>query len=69
MFMLAHHVAVELLGQEFSPQGVFQHVCVFAALGLILATSAYGTAMLVSRFIELRSGRRTAKALVEDRFA
>ncbi|SIO63046.1 hypothetical protein SAMN05444166_7226 [Singulisphaera sp. GP187] len=70
MFMFAHHVGVELLGREFSPHGVVQHVCVFAALGLILATSAYGTAVLATRLPELLAARRReAKAVVNDRFA
>ena len=43
MFLFAHHMAVELLGREFSPHGVVEHVCMFAALGFVLATSAYGT--------------------------
>lgn len=51
MLVFAHHMAVELLGREFSPHGVFQHVCVFAALGLIAATSAYGTWALALRFL------------------
>jgi hypothetical protein len=46
MEFLAHHMGVELLGREFSPHGVFQHVCVFAALGFVFATSAYGCFML-----------------------
>jgi hypothetical protein len=49
MLVLAHHMAVELLGHEFSPQGVFQHVCVFAALALIAGTSAYGTWVLATK--------------------
>ena len=70
MFMFAHHVGVELLGREFSPHGVIQHVCVFAALGLILATSAYGTAVLATRLPELlASRRRESKTVVNDRFA
>jgi hypothetical protein len=43
MILFAHHVGVELLGREFSPHGVVQHVCVFAALGLLFGTSAYGS--------------------------
>ncbi|WP_406696466.1 hypothetical protein V5E97_36295 [Singulisphaera sp. Ch08] len=70
MFMLAHHVGVELLGHEFSPHGVVQHVCVFAALGLILATSAYGTAVLATRLPELlASRRRGSEVVIKDRFA
>ena len=49
MAILAHHMAVELLGREFSPHGVVQHVCVFAALGFVMATSAYGCVALVRR--------------------
>lgn len=70
MFMLAHHVGVELLGREFSPHGVVQHVCVFAALGLVLATSAYGTAVLATRLPELlEARRREPKSAVNDRLA
>jgi hypothetical protein len=57
MILFAHHMGVELLGREFSPHGVLQHVCVFAALGLVAATSAYGTWALASRF--LSRGRKT----------
>jgi hypothetical protein len=49
MFPFAHHMAVELLGREFSPEGIVQHICVFAALGLIFGTSAYGTWALASK--------------------
>jgi hypothetical protein len=70
MLLFAHHVGVELLGREFSPHGVLQHVCVFAGLGLVLATSAYGTAVLVSRLPELLGAKRgDAQTVVEDRFA
>jgi hypothetical protein len=51
MIMFAHHMAVELLGREFSPHGVLEHVCVFAALGLIAATSAYGTWALAMKLM------------------
>jgi hypothetical protein len=56
MIVFAHHMAVELLGREFSPHGVLEHVCVFAALGLIAATSAYGTWALAMKFLD--RGRR-----------
>ncbi len=52
MIVFAHHMGVELLGREFSPHGVLQHVCVFAVLGLIAATSAYGTWALAMKFME-----------------
>ncbi len=49
MLVFAHHVAMELFGREFSPQTPWEHVCAFGAVGLILATSAYGTWALVAK--------------------
>jgi len=49
MSLFAHHMAVELLGREFSPHGVVQHVCVFAAVALVVGTSAYGTWVLTTK--------------------
>jgi hypothetical protein len=58
MLLFAHHMAVELLGREFSPHGVVQHVCVFAALALIVGTSAYGTLVLATKALEAVRARR-----------
>jgi hypothetical protein len=58
MIPFAHHMAVELLGREFSPHGVVQHVCVFAALALVVGTSAYGTWVLASKALEAARARR-----------
>jgi hypothetical protein len=58
MIPFAHHMAVELLGREFSPHGVVQHVCVFAGLALIVGTSAYGTWVLASKAFEAARARR-----------
>lgn len=58
MLLFAHHMGVEILGREFSPHGVFQHVCVFLALGLVAATSAYGTWALMTKALEARGVRR-----------
>jgi hypothetical protein len=49
MLVFAHHMAVELFGREFSPHGVFEHVCAFGAISLLLATSAYGTWTLAAK--------------------
>jgi hypothetical protein len=57
MFVFAHHMAVELLGREFSPHGVFEHVCTFAVIGLLLATSAYGTWTLATKVLERTRSR------------
>jgi hypothetical protein len=58
MFMFAHHLAVELFGREFSPQGTLQHVCVFAAVALVFGTSAYGTWMLAVKAHDAVRARR-----------
>jgi len=61
MLLFAHHMAVELLGHEFSPQGAVQHVCVFASLALIAGTSAYGTWVLATKAIGAAHGRRRTR--------
>ncbi|HEX8203263.1 MAG TPA: hypothetical protein VF590_22495 [Isosphaeraceae bacterium] len=59
MLVFAHHMAVELFGREFSPQTPLEHACAFGVVGLILATSAYGTWMLAAKaFSRFRPGRR-----------
>jgi hypothetical protein len=58
MSLFAHHMAVELFGREFSPQGPFQHVCVFGAISLMLALSAYGAWTLALKAIDARRSRR-----------
>ncbi len=60
MIFLAHHVAVELFGREFSPHTVLEHVCAFAVAGLILSTSVYGTCMLASKLSTAARSRRAS---------
>jgi len=54
MSLFAHHVAVELLGREYSPTTVFEHVCLFGLTGLILGTSAYGTWTIAAKLMAAR---------------
>jgi hypothetical protein len=54
MNFLAHHIAVEVLGHEYSPQTVFEHVCLFTITAFILGTSAYGTYTIVRNLIAAR---------------
>jgi hypothetical protein len=54
MNFLAHHVAVELLGHEYSPNTVFEHVCLFTITAFILGTSAYGTYTIARKLIAAR---------------
>lgn len=42
MIPLAHHVAVELFGREYSPRTPLEHACAFGLVGIILALSVYG---------------------------
>ena len=58
MFLFAHHMAVELFGREFAPHGTLQHLCAFAAIGLIVGTSAYGAWSLAAKMIAARRSRR-----------
>jgi hypothetical protein len=60
MSLFAHHMAVELLGREFSPHGVVQHICVFAAMAFVVGTSAYGTWVLAARVLDSARVRRRA---------
>jgi len=66
MLVFAHHMAVELLGREFSPHGVVEHICVFAALGLVLGTSAYGTWVLATKALDSVRGRRNLTPPLTD---
>ena len=58
MLVFAHHVAVELFGREFSPQTPLEHACAFGVVGLILATSAYGTWTLAAKLYDRHRARR-----------
>ena len=58
MFLFAHHMAVELFGHEFSPQGPFQHACTFGAIGLVLALSTYGAWTLAQKMLIGNRARR-----------
>jgi hypothetical protein len=60
MVLFAHHMAVEFLGREFSPHGTLEHICVFAALALVIGTSAFGTWILATKALAaLRPGRQS----------
>ncbi len=50
MILFAHHMAVELFGREFAPRTTFEHVCAFAAVGVILGLSGYGAWTLAAKF-------------------
>jgi hypothetical protein len=57
MLLFAHHMAVELFGREFSPRTPLEHICTFGVIGLVLATSAYGSWTLASKWMERSRAR------------
>ena len=59
MWTFAHHMGVELFGHEFSPHGVVQHICTFAALSFLFTTSAIGTWMLAVKARQVLVNRRS----------
>jgi hypothetical protein len=59
MVLLAHHVAVELFGREYSPRTPLEHACAFAVVGTILALAAYGAWTLAAKALgHVRERRR-----------
>ena len=61
MILFAHHVAVELWGREFSPRTPLEHVCTFAVVGFVLATSLYGTVALARKSAQVFRPRRARR--------
>jgi hypothetical protein len=59
MILFAHHVGVELFGREYSPVTVFDHVCAFTIVGLLLFTSAVGTWTIGSKIAATFKGRQS----------
>jgi hypothetical protein len=49
MLPLAHHVAVELFGREYSPRTPLEHAMAFTAVGLVLALAIYGAWTLAAK--------------------
>ena len=49
MILFAHHMAVELLGREFSPRTPLEHVCAFGAVGLVFGLACYGAWCLAAK--------------------
>jgi hypothetical protein len=56
--MIAHHMAVEIFGREYAPHTPLEHVCVFAAMGLVLGLAVYGAYALAVKLMGLSSRRQ-----------
>ena len=58
MGLFAHHMAVEILGNEYSPETPMEHVMVFGIAAIILGLVVYGAVALtrdVARWLRGRS--------------
>ena len=56
--LLAHHVAVELFGREYSPRTPLEHACVFGAMALVLGLAVYGAWTLTRQVLASVRGAR-----------
>jgi hypothetical protein len=57
MGLFAHHIGVEILGREFSPETPMEHAMVFGATGLVLGLMIYGAYALVRDISRWRQRR------------
>jgi len=49
--ILLHHLSIEIMGREFSPQGFFQHSMVIVVTAGILSFATYGLISFVKKFL------------------
>ncbi len=57
MNLFAHHIAVEILGREFSPETPLDHVMVFGVSGVLLALMVYGAYAALRDLKRWRTGK------------
>jgi hypothetical protein len=57
MILFGHHIGVEILGREFSPETPTEHAVVFAITGVMLALMVYGAYAAVRDFRRWRQSR------------
>jgi hypothetical protein len=60
MGLFAHHIAVEILGREFSPETPLEHVMVFGISGVLVALTVYGAYAAIRDVRRWRQNRLTA---------
>jgi hypothetical protein len=58
MQLFGHHIGIEILGHEFSPETPLEHVVAFGIAGLFLALAGYGAYAFIRDF---RRWRRQGK--------
>jgi hypothetical protein len=61
MPIFAHHVAVEILGREFSPHTPLEHICTFGGIALIAALACYGGFAVCRDLAERMRARRQVR--------
>jgi hypothetical protein len=64
MILLGHHIAVEILGREFSPETPLEHAVAFGVTGLVLALVVYGTYAAVRDLRRWLRGGKGRQSLV-----
>lgn len=47
MHLFGHHIGVEIMGREFSPETPMEHVIMFGITGVVLLLMSYGAYALV----------------------
>jgi hypothetical protein len=57
MMVIAHHIGVEILGREFSPETPAEHALVFGITGIMLALMLYGAYAAVRDLRRWRQAR------------
>ena len=62
MGLFAHHIAVEILGHEYSPETPMEHVVVFGVTLLFVVLTGYGTYAMIR---DLRDWLRRERAAGE----
>jgi len=62
MLPLAHHIGIEILGREFSPETPMEHAIVFTVSGVLLALMIYGAYAAVRDFRRWRRAKASGGA-------
>jgi hypothetical protein len=62
MILFAHHMAVEILGREFSPETPMEHAVVFGLSAVVLSLIGYGAYAGVRDFRQWRRDRKKTLA-------
>ena len=65
--VFAHHVGVEIMGKEYEPQGVVQHVLCIVIVALFITFAVYGFVTFIKKFLPQKS--RQSKTATEEGYS